>query len=250
MTVAAGGAIVLSDGPYNYIYSNAAGSLLDNNGTISGAGTILPNAGLTLTNEANGVVNADGLSALNITGVNVTNAGVLESTNSTAGNGGLVLSGATVDNTGNTNSGIIKADGANTHVELNGETVKGGSLTTANGGTINANDGTIFDGTGANAPVIITAGSAVQVNNGQTLVAEGTITDQGTIELNAADGNGAHLVIGANGTAGIVSVAAGGAIVLSDNSYNDIHSDVAGSVLDNLGTIFGAGTIGAGRNLT
>ena len=98
--------------------------------------------------------------------------------------------------------------------------------------------------------MIITAGSAVQVNNGQTLVAEGTITDQGKIDLNASDGNGAHLVIGANGNAGTVTVASGAAIVLSDYGYNDIHSDVAGSVLDNYGTISGAGTVGAGSGLT
>ena len=114
---------------------------------LSGGGTTSAGSGLALTNETGGVINANDPTALNISGVNVTNTGVLESTNpnSATSLGGLVLSGATVDNTGNTNSGIIKADGANTHVELNSETVKGGSLTTANGGAINANGATSME---------------------------------------------------------------------------------------------------------
>jgi len=150
VTLQGGGNIALGNNGSNRIYSNTAGSVLDNlNNTISGAGQILSNAGrLTLKNETAGIIDATGTVALTVSdftgATTLLNTGILRSSNTTAGNGGLVLANTTVDNTGSSNGGRITAIGANTHVDLNSATIQGGTLTTSGGGVIQ----TVTTGTG------------------------------------------------------------------------------------------------------
>ncbi len=247
-TLQGGGNVTLGDSPFNRIYSGVVGSVLDNiDNTISGAGEIFTNVGLKINNEVVGIIDATGGNALrleNFTGVNtLTNNGILRSSNTTAGNGGLILFGSTVDNTGNSNSGRITANGVNTHVDLNGANILGGTLATSGGGviqTVSSGGGSTLDGSGALAPVNITSGSTVQVNNNSGLGLVGTINNAGTITLNSA-GNNTDLIIGTGGT---VTLQGGGQVTLGDNPNNRIYSNTAGSVLDNVNnTISGAGQI-------
>jgi hypothetical protein len=225
----------------NRIFSNTGGSVLDNvDNTIAGAGEIYSNNDLSLTNEAAGVIDATGTTALEIDHITVTNNGLLEATNT----GGLEIVTATVNNSGNGNGGHIEAVGSGDNVYLDGADIVGGSLSTAIGGLIETSgNGGQLDGSTASAPVVITTGSTVQVTNATGLSLLGTITNNGTLSL-AATANGTTTDLLASGT---VTLQGGGSVTLSDAGMlnrNRIDSNTSGSVLDNIdNTISGAGEI-------
>ena len=235
-----GGAITLSDSTANRIYSNTAGAVLENfDNIISGAGQIFQNAGLVLKNDTAGVIDATGANALSINtfpGTNpVQNLGLLETT---AGAGGLTIgTGATIDNTGNSNAGRIVADGAGTHVDIVSSTILGGTLTGKNGGVLNGSSSTL-DGTTAGAPVNITAGTTLNYGNNTTNFLIGTIHNDGTIAQNSA-GNITDLLIATGGA----TLTGGGALVLSDNPANRIYANGAAVLTNVSNTISGAGHI-------
>ena len=244
-----GGAITFSDNAANRIYTNTPGTLLENvDNTISGAGQIFQNSGLTLKNDAAGVINASGTQSLTIGSFSaspVQNLGLLEATNT----GGLVITGGTtIDNTANSNAGRIVADGAGAHVDIIGNsTVLGGTLTGKNGGTFNVSNSTL-DGTTAGAPLHIATGTTVSLANNNTLFLAGTIDNKGTIALNSA-GNVTDLIVDAGGA----KLTGGGAILLSDSGANRIYTNTGGTVLTNVdNTISGAGQIfqNSGLSLT
>ena len=236
-----GGAVTLSDSTGNRIFIDNSASLDNVDNTISGAGIIASNF-TSLTNEAKGVIDATGTNGLAINVPSVTNAGLLEAT----GSGGLQLSGDAIANVG----GTISANGAGAHVDINNyTTIAGGILSAANGGLIQVGGGlNVLDGTGANAPVTITSGTTVRINDAGSLRLAGpgtstnVIVNYGTIALDST-GDRTDLLIGQQTIASPVSLQGGGAVTLSDSTGNRIFIDNSAS-LDNVdNTISGAGII-------
>ena len=243
VSLTGGGKITLSDSANNDIFIDNSASLDNVDNTISGAGSITSNF-QSLTNEAKGIIDATGTNGLTVDLPTFTNAGLLEAT----GTGGLQLEGdthaasMTIENAG----GTIAAIGAGTHVDLsNGTTIAGGTLTTSGGGVVQVTLGTCtLDGSGANSPVTITAGSAIRLADGTGLILTGAApnggvyVNHGTIALNST-GDATKL------TVGTVSLQGGGAVTLSDSASNSISIENDGS-LDNVdNTISGAGSISA-----
>ena len=246
VTLSGTGTFTLTDSSANRIYSNASNSTLDNQETVKGAGQIFSNGNLTLVNDTTGVVDATGNNALDINNITVENLGLLEST---AGTGGLELVSETVDNTdaGTVDSGKISAAGGNVLIESNVHII-GGTLSSATGGQIEvASTGSTLDG-GQSAAVGIAAGSVVTIENGANLTLEGTIQNDGGIQLNAAGATDTDLLV-----SGAVTLKGAGDVVLSDAGtvhFNRIYSNTASSTLDNQQTIEGAGEIFSNGNLT
>jgi hypothetical protein len=143
-TLTGGGKVVLSDDSQNVVFGADASAVLDNvDNTISGAGQI-GQGQLTLTNEAGGLIDASGASALVIdTGANaIANAGTLEAT----GAGGLVIDSAL------SNSGGIWANGGNVTV--------GGAVSGAGSDTARISGGATLEfGAASNANVSFDAGA-------------------------------------------------------------------------------------------
>ena len=246
-TLTGGGQVVFASGGNNYITGNG-GALneLDNvNNTISGVGNI-GNGNMTLVNETAGVINADQTGQLTIQ-VNggLTNIGLLEATNT----GGLFILNSTIDNTYNGGAGKVSAVGAGAHVDLQNSTIYGGALTTSGAGAmidVVAGQVATFDGSYSLAPINITAGSTVQLNNSTFLYLKGVINNAGVINVG--------IDAGANGTAlrliyPMVTLKGGGVVQLNNsvNNYitgNDNYSETLNNI-DN--KIQGSGNIGNGN---
>ena len=236
-----GGKIILTNDNNieNIIAGKAATDTLTNvNNTITGSGE-LGNGEMSLINEAKGVIDATSSLSfpsliLDTTGNDVSNAGLIEAT---AG-GVLEIHFTTIDNA---STGLIQASGANSIVlvELNG-TIVGGTLKTANGGTIQIADGTL-DGSTPAAP-IANAGNVV-VDDSTTLTLLGTVNNTGTITL-ASTGDPTELLIGLGGAA----LEGGGKIVLTANEEDEITGAASPDTLTNVNnTISGAGDLGGGQ---
>ena len=246
-----GGAVVLSDNTNNTIQGTVSGpsgsqvaSSLINSSTISGAG-LFGNGSLTLVN--NKTIDATGANALiiDVGGGNfassstVTNAGLLEATNpnALATTGGLTFRSETI---GNGTVGVIEANGAATHVDLQGATIVGGSLVTANGGVIEtyANDrGSLLDGT----TNVVNNTGVLNVTNNAYLYLQGTINNTGSINL-LSGGNDTRLRMNGN-----TVLTGGGPIVMTDNVNNTIEAISSTLTLTNVSsTISGAGNLGNG----
>ena len=182
-TLSGGGTVLLGGG-----IANDAG-YIDDNDTLDGTSITLDNIDNTISgsgwievdsfiNETKGIVDATGAYQSGISSGSVTNQGILETT---AGAGGLQLSYTTVQNDG----GQIIADGAGTHVDLNSADIIGGTLSTSNGGVIQALGNpyfateTVIDGT--STPVTLTAGSELLDAPYATLDITGSFINDGTI---------------------------------------------------------------------
>jgi hypothetical protein len=217
------GQVTLSDAAGNAITSNGAAATLNNYTKIAGSGTI-GDATLKLVNEAGAVIDASGAtSALTLSaGLNVTNAGLIEAT----GSAGLVISNTTVTQS---TGGLIAAAGGN--VYLDGATLANDTLQTSAGAVIaaTANQSVLSGGTNT---------GTVTIGNGTTLALKGTVTNTGTLALQAAGGT-ASLVLGAT-----AKLQGGGELTMSDDAGNSIVGDGNARTLTNLDTIAGAGTIG------
>jgi hypothetical protein len=224
VTLTGTGVVQLSDNSNNSIHGVGGAVLINAANTIEGSGTI-GDGNLSFTNQGSGVVDATGSGNRLVIagGVPITNGGLIEDT----GPAGLGIIGTAINN-----SGTIAAPLAGSHVDLQSGTISGGVLTTANGGYFQAVDrGSVLNG------VTIATGGVVAVDNNDYLALQGTITNQGTIQVNSGN-NDTRL-----NASGSVTLTGGGAIVLSDNSSNTI----GGAVLTNVNnTIQGAGTIGDG----
>jgi hypothetical protein len=252
-TFSGGGQIVLSDATIDLNPSTHVGSVppkLNNvDNIIIGTGTIGNAAtpgSIVLNNETKGLVEA--LNGILTIYSNVTNAGVLDSTNGT-----LSLVGNVV-----TNTGSLKAEvGAN--ILLLNTTIHGGTLT--GGGGFDA-DGAVLDGSAS----MLTNAGAIQVQTllGKTsiLTLEGTINNTGTMELlpSVSSGSddidgvlnfvpiGSDLVIGA---AGKTQVTLKGTGTITLDAYGDDYiigdANFPGGVpttLNNASNIEGTGRIG------
>ena len=218
----------------------AVGALLTGSGTIGNAGE----TALALSN--NGTVDADGVGAeidIETANYTTTNKGLLEATH-----GGTLAIESDVNN----DCGTIGASGAGSTVQLvGGINIAGGTLTTGNRSS--ASDGvieivavaaaeTILDGS-AHA---VTIDGYVQVDAGASLALDGTIDNEGTIDLASACGPSTNLVIQTD-----VTLQGGGQVTLTDCGESAIGTNGSAVTLTNVdNTISGAGTIGDRTYLT
>jgi hypothetical protein len=240
VTLTGAGQVVMGNAAPNRIYGVTYLNTLDNvNNTISGAGQIGV-AQMTLINETAGVINANQTNnlILNVNG-GVTNTGLLEDT----GTGGLLIQNTSVDNTQNSNAGLVQSNGAGSHVDLQSSTIAGGTLTTTGGGVIQTTSGTSgLDG--SNSQVNISTGSNVTLLNNTALNLGGTINNVGTIQINGT-GNNTDLRL----VTGQVNLTGSGQVLLNNCSTNRIYGANGGAqILDNINnTIHGAGQIGSAQ---
>jgi len=225
-TLAGTGTLTLSNHIQNFIQG---GGTLTNNETIQGSGQI-GNGNLTLVN--NGTIDANQPTELVINpNGGTTNTSTMEAT---AG-GTMEFRGDTITNTG---VGTILSTGTGSVVDLNGVTVNGGTLTTTSGGLMQAYGNAVLNG------VTISSGSAVHVlDNNVVQLNTGTITNNGTINLDSAGNNTFLLILG-----GPVTLTGGGSVVLSDHFQNFVQDTTGGTTLTNVNnTISGSGQIGNGN---
>ena len=241
-TLQGGGTLNLTttqtNGGNSYIEQNVGGVTLTNvDNTIQGEG-VIGNGGLTFVNDAAGKVDANSTAGtlgttllLNGSG-GVTNAGLLEATNS-----GVLQISTAVNNAG----GTIKAASATAAVNVFNGSITGGTLTTSGGGVIESSGTATLNG------VTISKGSTFTVNNGSTTLIGGTATtNDGLIQVNGGNGGNGFLSL-ANST----TLTGGGTVTLSTNPTNGgaafIQQNAGGVKLTNSNnTIQGTGVIGNG----
>jgi hypothetical protein len=229
-----GGSIVLSNSGTNRIYGNSGTDVLNNvDNTIVGAGQL--GAGqLTLVNQIHGVIDANQRMALtlNFGGNVMTNAGLLEATNT----GGLAIA-TTIDNAG----GSILARGTGVAVNLDGGTIEGGALGTVGAGVIETGSGgSNLDGITAGK---VTLSGSFNVIDSTALTLEGVIDNTGTINLDSV-GNDTDIRLNSE----TVTLTGGGKLKLTNFSTNRIYGNSGFFTLKNLNnTIIGGGQFGAGQ---
>jgi hypothetical protein len=223
--VASGGSFTINGGA-NFTtaaaFTNAGNLTVGSGSTFSSKGNYT-NTG-TSTIQTGGIFSEKGT----LSGAGTfTNGGTLEAT---AGNT-LDLK-SSLGNTG----GTILSTGSGAQVLLDGATISGGTLTTASGGTmIGENSATLSGSTGA---VTISTGSLLTVNNGATIDAKGTITNNGTLNLNSS-GSTTEILLKGNTTLGGT-----GKLTLSNQTANVISASASTDTLTNSSTIEGSGNIG------
>jgi fibronectin-binding autotransporter adhesin len=233
-TLTGGGTLTLAQGTSGGapIIQQQSGSLtLENvNNLIQGAGTI-GNGGLTLLNDAGGTINANASGqTLFLDGSGgVTNNGLLTAT----GGGTLELLSITVANAG----ANITANGGT--VQIDNATINGGTLNSINGGTLQ----TVTDGVATLNGVTLSAGSTYTTGNDSDLFVSGTITNKGSIHVNAAANN---TIFGINAN---TTLTGGGTVTLAQSGGGApiIQQESGSLTLENVNnTIQGSGTIGNG----
>src|SRR5208282_5049593 len=227
VTLNGSGTLTMSNNANNALmgYAQAGGASLTNQITIQGAGSISPPGGDSFINQA--TVDANQTTPLIITASGtVTNTGTLEATNG----GTLTLSGGTVTNTG----GTIHADPASI-VLLSSATVNGGMLTTSGTGTIQANCCLSYVTLNG-----VTLNGTFQLNNNNIGYLEGTITNNGSMQIDATAASGTILDI-----VGAVTLNGSGTLTMSNNANNALmgYAQAGGASLTNQITIQGAGSI-------
>jgi hypothetical protein len=235
----------------DYIFGQTNTTMLTNvNNTIAGSGTI-GDGSMILVNQTGGIINANtagkslvvSVSGTGVgTGVNGTNAGLMESTatNSTSGPSQLILSGGTINNTGGTiealNGGVVQLD--------NSVTIQSGTLTTDSGhGSLVETvfgDRAYLDGKTQGA---LKNSGAFSVANNSIAFIKGTINNTGSITLNGSY-YGTYLELNDNTT-----LSGAGTVTLADSGYpqNFIQGTSGTYVLTNQQTIQGSGVIGNGE---
>lgn len=228
------GGLTMSNNTNNYLFGYgqpSPGASLTNKSTIQGAGNIgygNLGSGNTFTNQ--GTINANQSNPFTIYPGSGTfiNTGTLEATNGAT----LALNSGSITNTG----GAIHADPSSV-VTLTSEIINGGTLTTSGTGTIQANcclsystlNGVTVDGT-------------FQLNNDNIGYLQGTITNNGSMQINSTDSEGTFLDV-----IGTVTLTGSGTLTMSNNANNAImgYAQSTPASLTNQITIEGAGTIGA-----
>ncbi len=239
MTLSGSGTITLNANSFGGDGIGGSGILL-NQSTIQGGGGL----GLTINNSKTGVINANESGVQLVFGRNQnggasTNTGLLEATN-----GGLLAMGSlTLNNVG----GTVKASGANSAVQLQGqgqggETFIGGTWTTASGGAIQVVDTTaLLDGTNGNT---ITNSGTMQLVDGAAHPGgnfQGTFNNTGTIEILSKGGN-----FGVNIPGGQTFTLMGsGNLTMGDGTSNAYNNQpyISGGTLANQQVIQGTGNI-------
>jgi len=235
VTLSGTGILNLSYGDHNgnaFVEESGGTYTLTNSGsTIQGDG-IIGNGGLTLVNGAGGTVNANVSSqslTLNGTG-GITNAGVLEATG-----GGVLQISSNVANAG----GAITANNSTVNV---GAAVTGGQLSTSGTGVLETS------GSAALTNVTITSGSTYTSPLNTTTALTGTITNDGSLQLNAGSATNTYLEIDANTT-----LQGGGTVTLNSGDTNGlvyVQENGTNLTLTNANNLIeGYGSIGDGGGL-
>ena len=193
-----------------YIYQASGGSVLTNVGnTILGTGQIGYN-GLALVNQ--GTIEANTTSPLLLNPVSLTNQGLLEAITG----GVLQLSNSTISN----NGGTIEVNGATSSVQfVNGTTIQGGTLTTANSGVLGSVAGNTITLDGTANTLTIAAGGTYTIADNSTTNIQGTINNAGTLTLNSS-GDPTFLTVP---TAQIATLTGAGTVSMTSNSANTIN---------------------------
>ena len=217
LTLTGSGVLAMSDQPNNVIDGPSGGTLINNLSSVQGifgSGNI-GNGHLILQNF--GTINANNTTPMYIgCGNTVTNMGTLEA----SGGGKLGLTCASVDNAG----GSIQANTGT--VGLLDTSISGGVLSTTGGGIITPlNHATLEN---------LTNAGRYQIDDYGVTTLEGTITNTGTIALNAIVGYSSLTINGA------VTLAGSGIIVMSNHPGNQITGS---GTITNQQTIQGAGTL-------
>jgi hypothetical protein len=229
VTLAGTGTLTLSNSSQNNVRADAGERFIHGvNHTIQGAGRIGLNQ-MALTNH--GTILANQLTPLVIdpNASGAINTGTLRA----SGGATLRLQDGTFTNTG----GTIEALNGST-VELTaGATIVGGTLATAGTGVIRNPDFGVatLDGSG------ITNAGNFQMNFASLTRLRGTLTNNGTMGMNASFGAVTLRLTGGSD----VTLTGTGTLTLSDSSQNNIEADAGQRLIHGAGhTIQGAGSIG------
>ena len=239
VTLTGGGTLTLSDSNNNYMQAAAGGSSLTNvNNTISGSGN-LGNGNLIFTNQAAGVVDATSAHGnslvLDSAAPGATNAGIFE-----ASSGGTLVIESAVANTGGLIEGLAgtgASAGGNVVID-SGAVITGGTLNTLGTG-VNASSMSFYGNAILNG---VTNNGTIALPNSNSAELQGTVTNNGSIQVNGG-GNNTYLYIDGNTT-----LNGSGTLVLSNSPNNYIYGAAGTEVLTNNGnTIEGSGHIGNGN---
>ncbi len=269
VTLSGGGTLTMSNNANanNYIFGSAGANTLTNtNNTIQGSGNIGNNS-MALVNQ--GTIDANQSTALYVqTSNGLTNSGTLEATNG----GTLILEPG---NGGATNTGTIQTTAST--LEFYGGTWANSQTIQNNAGTLQFEGGTVINGgavnqTGAatmqlgnatiNAPVTNSSSGTITILNNNSASIGGTLTNPaggqvtignsayltmtgatlsngGSIALNAPTGYFTELVIGSSN----VTLGGGGTVMMSNDA--NITGAASADTLTNVdNTIQGSGFIG------
>src|SRR3984957_18600248 len=224
-TLTGTGSVVMGTGSTNYIYGSSGATLTIDQG-ISGAGNIGDGSLILVNNNTiNANVSGDTLILQPDGSAAAINNKILEATNGAT----LEFYGGSWTNT----TGTITAANGSTVLLLASVSITGGTLSTTGTGVID-------DGAGQNVYLtnVTNSGTYNILNNAATIVS-GTITNTGTINLEAA-GNTTELDLAANTT-----FKGKGDIILGSGATNYILG-TGGVTLTNEQTIEGAGNVGDG----
>ena len=211
MTLTGGGHLTLAGGTGNdRLYESQGNSRLDNvNNIISGSGQIGAGTATYLTNEAAGVIDATlaGGLVINLGGVQLINAGLLEATgsnlsvaNSVFNTGGIVANGGNVSIAGNVNGAGTDTISGSSLLDI-GSSVGGAaaqavSFSTGSTGTFKIDNAQSFSGTLAGLATgrtldlgNIAIGSAALTYTGSMTSGVLTVTDGTTVAKIKLNGN-------------------------------------------------------------
>ncbi|HWY22110.1 MAG TPA: hypothetical protein VNX26_12875 [Candidatus Acidoferrum sp.] len=232
-TLSGSGTVVLSSSNNQWTgqVSGVSGMVLTNQSTITGWGAVGTST-LQIANASNGVINSN-LSGGNIEvsplgTVTSTNAGLMEATNG----GTLTMNAGTW-----TNTGTIEAATGSSVVLTGGVSITGGTIESVGTGTvINAVSNNVFL-TG------LTLAGTYDIQNNAATEINGTITNNGVINLQAA-GNITELYVTAAGS-GSATLTGTGTIVLGTGTGNQF-SGASGTSLTIDQGVSGVGNIGTG----
>ena len=220
------GSVNTSNTQANRIYASGASTLTLGAGqSIQGAAQIGVGTALTLIND--GTIAATQSQGMTInSGAAITNNSVLRA------DGGLLNLQGTSFSQGA--SGTLNAINGSV-VQLSNSSITGGSFSSASGGAVATAGGTF-----ANTLSGVTNTGTFNVVNNSGIVLVGTLTNNGTINLNSA-GNSTDIAL-----TGSQSILGAGVINLSNTTANRIYGAGSTLTLGSAQTITGAGTLGAG----
>lgn len=226
------GTITLSNTLANRLLAAAAGDSLTLGAgqTLQGAGSIGAGGPLNFTNNGTVIGNLGASMTVSSTGI-VSNNKTLR-----ADAGVLTIAGTTV---GQGAGAVIEAINAGVVNVVGGSTIVGGRLVTAGGGQVRTNSGQT-----ATLRNLVNDGTFNVVDN-SSLVVEGTVTNNGALNLGSA-GNFTQLLVSGNAV-----LAGSGTTSLSNTLANRILAQGGTAQLTNGAqhTLQGAGTFGGNTSL-
>ena len=252
------GGVVMSNNAFNSIVGNGAATLLSNDTSITGAGTI-GDGWLRVFNSILGKITANGSVALTIKGdVNNVAGGGKENFNAgtitSTGAGGLTFSGGTLSNSGllvedgagamTFNGASIDSGGGVVHVTVGALTLKGNSKISSQSLVTLAASTTLSTTAGDTADALavdVTNSGSINVVGDSTLQVSGHWTNYKTIALGSSAAS-ATLSIQAGAKWQLLGV--GGRLTMANASDKIVSGGAGASLLNKSDLITGAGTIG------